>query len=871
MNLIISHKGLDFDGLASMVAAQKLYPESVMVIDDKPHQNIQEFMSLHKDSLEIKQYKNLNGQNISRIIIVDTKNKKRIGRFIELINNPLVNILIYDHHPNSENDIKTDCIHSELVGATVTLLVEKIMEKKINISSFEATVFALGIYQDTGSLLFSTTTVRDVQAVAWLLGKGANLEVISNFIERPLSIEQQKLFNLLIKNSKTSIINGIRILITSGSVDRYIGGLDLLTQKLRDFYAQDVIFSVVKMNNRTFLVGRSNVESAPVNKILAEFGGSGHRKAASAVVKGTGIDEVLSKLHQLIKDKIKPGIIARDLMSSPVKTIKSDQSINAVSRTMLRYGHSGFPVTDGEKIIGMISRRDIEKAEFHGLGHAPVKGFMSSNVISISPETPLFEIQQLMIDKDIGRLPVNKEGKIIGIISRSDVLRVLHGTQVPKKYQLKPNYQNTIPNKIVSKMEYLLPPRVFSLIKQIRDYADNMEYRVFIVGGFVRDLLLGLPNLDLDLVVEGDGISFSKSLAEYLGVRIFFHERFGTANLYFNDGFKIDIATTRKEFYEYPAALPAVETGSLQHDLYRRDFTINAMAIGINKDNMGELFDFFSGQSDLKQGIIRVLYNLSFVEDPTRIIRAIRFEQRYGFRIEDQTMFFARQAINDKLIEKVSFYRIREELMLILGEENLYQILRRLDELGIWPFIIPEVNISAKLEYMLKKLPDATYFVKNFFPSIDRKLVILLILFYQLSADDVKAIDERFQWSKKYREEMIKVAERRNRIQEILDSLPVKNSILHHFFSDLSGEAVSYFMSISDQKNTMSIQDYLVSKDNAVVQINGDDLIRLGLKPGPIFKEIINSVIDGRLDGYIKSREDELNLVKQILKNERGD
>ncbi|ATW24086.1 hypothetical protein DCMF_04180 [Candidatus Formimonas warabiya] len=873
MELIVSHNNVDFDGLASMIAAQKLYAKAVMVFTGKPKRNVQEFMALYKDSIDIKNPRLLDLTKIDRLIVVDTKNAKRIGHFQDIAGQPSVEVIIFDHHPDTKDDLQAHFMESETVGATTTILVEHLIKNEVGINSFEATAFALGIYEDTGSLSFASTTVRDVKAAAWLLEQGANLKVVRNYMERPLSEEQQDLFNILLKETKVSSFHGIKVHIASCFFPEYVGGLDSLTHKLGEIFDSQVVFTLVKMDDRIHMVGRSNLDTVSVGGILKYFGGAGHEKAAAATVKDQDLAQVLGKLQEILQENIKPEIRARDIMSVPVKTISLNQSIHEAGKIMVRYGHTGFPVIDGEKMVGIISRRDVEKAQYHGLGHAPVKGFMSRNVKSIEPDTPLSQIEQLMIEKDIGRLPVLEQDRLLGIISRTDVLRVIHGASVPHPFQSHDFSSCSVheEDNLWEKMRAVLPSPVFYLIEQIGSYGDRECVRVYLVGGLVRDLLLGIPNVDLDVVVEGDGLSFARVLAETFRAKISLHEKFSTATLYLPDGLKVDVATARTEYYEFPAALPVVETGSLKQDLYRRDFTINAMAVGLNQDTRGHLVDFFCGKSDLEQGIIKVLYNLSFVEDPTRIMRGIRFVHRYGFRMEPETKKFALQALEQGLMEKVSFSRLKEEFMLILHEENFALILENLKEMGLWERIFPEWTISEEVIKLLKEIPPTWSWVKEYLAPLDLNLVILLVLCHHCSEMQIRTLNEKFSWSKLYRSALEKISWNKERIFQELATNSLSPSGVFSLIGDLPAEAIVYLILVSDCRQRKVIRNYLEAKKNLFMHISGEDLKCLGVKPGPRMKQLLDRVRKERLDGNLISRADEMTYVKALIQRERGD
>ena len=252
-----------------------------------------------------------------------------------------------------------------------------------------------------------------------------------------------------------------------------------------------------------------------------------------------------------------------------------------------------------------------------------------------------------------------------------------------------------------------LPPKIFNRLEEAGRLAEQSGVAAFAVGGLVRDLLLRHTNLDVDIAVEGDGMAFARRLADHYkgGLKIF--ERFATAYVVYPDGFKLDVASARRENYAHPTALPTVAPSSIKEDLYRRDFTINALAIHLNSSHFGELIDFYGGWRDLKNKTIRVLHDRSFVDDPTRVFRAIRFAQRSGFRIENNTLSLLTETAAGDLIHQLSGPRLRNEVMLLLSEKDPRRAIRRIAEFGLLRFLHSGLKLTPQVEALLGKIPNA--------------------------------------------------------------------------------------------------------------------------------------------------------------------
>jgi len=872
MEIIVSHTALDFDGLAAMVAANMLYPQAVKVFSGTLSPNVKRFMGLYKDLIDISQPHDIDLNNVTKMIVVDTANANRLDRLKELAAQPGMRIEIYDHHPPMPDDLSGEHCKVQLLGATTTILVEEIIDRGMDVNAFEATILALGIYEDTGSLLFSSTTARDVKAVAFLLEQGANLSVIANFIDQPLSRTQRRLMQELLNGTMRYHIKDYDIVLASCRSREFVS-LVTVTERLLTIENCDAVFVIASQAGKINIIGRSRTTNIPVNEILKIFKGRGHSKAASASLKGQDDSNIIPTLLEELKHKVKAPLVAADIMSSPVKTIPVHVTMEEAGKTMLRYGHTGMPVVDGKQMVGLISRRDVDKARQHNLGHAPVKGFMSARVITARPDTPVSDIQKFMISHDIGRVPVvDQENNIVGIVSRTDVLRTLHGDDYPEDYEVLYKVVNNSDVSCLELMKEQLPSNIFNILERIGQVAGEAGCQVYLVGGMVRDLFLRVPNFDVDLVVEGDGPTLAHLLAEALSARVRVHQRFKTAVLVMADGFKIDVATARAEYYEFPAALPQVQRSSIKEDLYRRDFTINTLAIALNPEHFGELIDFFGGRRDIEEGVIRILYNLSFVEDPTRIIRAIRFEQRYRFAMDADTLRFARDAIERRMLGQLSYGRILNELILILNERDPMPALTRMQEIGVWDYIFPEIDLKKlnwndmrrirmllgwwQERYHITGVQGWLVYLMAFLSTLSREAAILAVSRYPLSKSALRSIDESFL------------------APELVASYQQNPDIpLSAIDSDLKSwtrESIIYLLWCVKEESTWErLVSYLDNKERVQVSINGDTLVNLGVKPGPVFSQIFSELYKLKLDGIVKNYQDEIETVKKWLKEER--
>jgi tRNA nucleotidyltransferase (CCA-adding enzyme) len=853
MDIIISHVNADFDSLASMVAAQKLYPNARMYFSGTPEQNVREFMSLHKHLFNIGTPRDFEKEavQVRRLIIVDCRIPSRLGEFRSLVNNPQIEVHIYDHHPPTQEAILGDFNAVEMLGASVTSLIKRIREAQLEITPLEATLFALGIYEETGSLSFTTTTWEDAEAVAWLLKNGANLSVISSFIYHPLREEQKELLNRLILSSAAHNIQGYKIVIAKATVDKYTNDIAIITHRLRDLERCDAIFTIVKISDRSYIVGRSLQAEINVGKILENFGGGGHPTAASAAVKNQELEQIEAALLQALRDAVQPPLYARDIMSRPVHYLELEYNptLRDAQEAMMLYGHSALLVLENKKLVGVITRRDLDKAMHHGYGSAPLRAYMSKIQVHASPDTSIKEVIGIMREKNIGRIPILDKGSLVGIITRSDILKSMHSGDL---------IAVPVQERRSEDMLRRLPDHILDILVKCGDVGDELGYATYVVGGFVRDLLLNVENFDIDIVVEGDGIAFAYRLAKTLGGRVRSHEKFGTAIVILPDGFKIDIATSRVEFYTRPAALPEVTGSSIKQDLFRRDFSINTMAITLNRREFGKLIDFFGARRDLKMGIVRVLHNLSFIEDPTRIFRAIRFEQRYQFKMDQNTenLLKTAQAIN--IFREVASERLRDEFIIILSEPRPLPALKRMEQLKILKLIHPKISLNSKVVEILE---DITATLVSYAQLIEKEKLERWIIYFsglvsQLSIEQIQEIGGKFRVTA---QQLKKITFDRQYATEVIRTLSereLKPSAVYLTLEHLSLEVILYLLARSKNRQVKQKINLYLNKLRSLSRIvQGKDLKEWGEQEGPHFKEVLDQLFVAQLDGEFKDKK----------------
>mgnify|MGYP001819394430 FL=1 len=881
MSVITTHVNADFDALASMLAAQKLYPDALVVFPGSQEKNLKNFFINSMAYLfNMADINDIDFSEVGQLILVDTRQRGRIGRLTDLLDKSDIEIHIYDHHPPTGNDIKGSLEVHGKTGANVTILTEIIKEKEIRISPDEATIMCLGLYEDTGSFTFSSTTERDFLAAAFLLSKGANLNVVSDLIARELSPEQVVLLNDMIQAITRYNISGIEIIVTSITLERYMPDFAFLVQKMVKMENIDAIFAVARMDNKIYVVARSRINEVDVGAILAEIGGGGHPYAAAASIKKETLAQTEAKLIQILYEKVKARRQAKDLMSSPAISINAGVTCKKAQNFITRYNLNALLVTEKvdatEKFRGYITRQVIEKALYHKLDQVPIRDYMTTEVATVGPDADLLEIQEKIIDHKQRILPVMQGANIIGVITRTDLLNILVG-QSEVKSDISPDplkgSAHARTRNVVRFMKERLSADLIKRLQQIGEVADDIGCEAFVVGGFVRDLFLYRQDEDLDIVIEGEGIAFARKYAKLVGARIHTHEKFGTAVIIFPDGFKIDVASARMEYYKFPAALPVVEMSSIKLDLYRRDFTINTLAIQLNPDKFGTLIDFFAARKDIKEKIIRILHNLSFVEDPTRVFRAIRFEQRFEFTIGKLTAGLISNAVAMDFFRGLSGKRVFTELRLIMEEKNSASAIMRLNDFDLLKVIHPSITLDKIFIAFLKSVKEVLSWHDLLFldESYKKWIVFFLVVINQCNAKRTKEICRRFELAPEY--EKIFCVERfeADRCGSWLErNQTVSNSVLYRKLSGFRTELILYLMAAArKQAVKKSISHFFTNLRRISISLKGRDLKKMKLTPGPVYRQVLSAVLDAKLDGKLKTKEDEIAFARHYVETHR--
>ena len=897
LDIILTHERTDFDALASMLGASLLFQDALAVLPRQINRNVRDFLSLYKNDFPFISADELPRSKVRRAILVDTRaaNSPKGTQ-------PDTEYIVIDHHTAlAEKELMSEArkllpqaheLWCGATGANTTLLVEKLIEYGIPVSRVQATLLALGIYEDTGNLTYASTTSRDAAALAWLLApeRSVNMSEINEFLHHPVNNEQRELLEILLDNCETLEIEGHSVIITVVRAPGFNDELSTLAARLRDFYEPDALFLAVDLGDMIQVVARSTTDSIDVGKVAEAMGGGGHSRAAAAHLRGALLQAVRAQIERLVRIYAQPALTVADLMSSGrPQMLDPDMTILQADEMMRRYGHEGFPVVakdeeGSDRLLGVFTRREADRAIDHGLGNQAVRRFMRSGQVSVRPEDSIVTLRRRMIDSNWGQIPVvDGNGDIIGIVTRTDLIKLWDETARPDRRA----------SELGQQLRQTLTPLQHHLLERIGVEVENLGYDAYVVGGFVRDLMLDVLSqraltLDVDIVIEGDAIAFARHMQRKYGGRVVEHKRFGTAKWLLTTGHgaplnapmlladlkntdtheelppHLDFVTARTEFYTEPTVLPTVQQSSIKLDLHRRDFTINTLALCLNPKRWGKLLDFWGGLPDLNAGLVRVLHSLSFVDDPTRILRAVRYEQRFDFTIEARTEELLGDAL--ELLDRVTPARIRHELERILQEDQPEKVMVRLDGLRILEQLHPDLCMTSAMAGQFAALlallaaPDADPLLVG--TPIEH--LYIAIVGFPLSAAAHRAFQDRIGLHNET-QRLMHSMEILHRYWPVLADPHAQPSQIVHILDQVVPVSLALMPILCQEPRVLnSIARYRQQWQHIRPELSGDDLRRMGIPRGAIYRAILDELRMGRLDGTLHSREEEIALAEVL-------
>ena len=734
MDIIITHEQADFDAAGSVLAAWLLDPSRMPILPKKRNRNLAAFVDDFKSRLPFFTWKTLPKGSIRRIFITDTQNVALHER-MEGVND----IIVWDHHPHRHIFPDREENIYENTGACTTFFVEKLMEHpEIHPGRIFATLMLMGIYEDTGSLTYGTTTARDIRAAAWLVEQGGDLDLMRRYVLQPMTDHQQQGCELLLQTLEDYEINGKQISIAMADIREISDEFSAVAHHLRDMLNPDGLILLLGVKTGVRMICRSTTDDIDFGAMMRAMNGGGHTRAASGLI--------------------------------PVEYMETGDA---------------------------------------------------ADILNDARET------------------------VLGIL---------------------PEYVRPPAPNLSDKMKKGMSSEQLALIRQVDEAAEQLDMPVYIVGGVVRDLLLDHPVMDFDIVVEGDAIRLGKEVSARYGGKLTVHPQFFTAKWELSNGTSLDLISARSESYEYPAALPTVAMSGMKDDLKRRDFTINTLAVRLDGEHYGELLDLCGGLPDLEQRLIRTLHERSFIDDPTRMFRAVRFEQRFEFELEADTLRQLREQIEG--VQLLTGQRIWNELRLYCAEPYPENDFARIDQLGIAGQIHRALCWTDAMEADQVRFRDAkrAYYwndVRNADLDTTDREGPLWIWLSSFPLETVYELGERLLMPKKIQRIIEGLSQLRTDFSQISRGA---HSQITFFLEKLPQESLYCYSLFCTESEKALIKKYMLKWRHVHPSFTGEDLIEMGVEPGPQMRALLTGLRAACLDLGLGPEEETEWLERSIEK-----
>ena len=861
VKIITTHLSADFDAFAAAVCAVRLFPGSQVLFPGSQEIAVRRFLSEVEITFPEIKLRKARTQTLEHAVVVDTRSPSRLGEVYDLITSSGCPVTLIDHHMEEKEDsLEAEEVFERPVGATCTIIASLFRERGIEPTSDEATLLLMGIYEDTGGLSYRETTPDDLRLSAWLLEQGASLAWIRRWVLKVLQPEQLELLNRMVEATEEIDIAGVPVALALIEVDRYHEEAAFVVHRWIEIFEIAVGAVLLVRPPNINLILRSRLPDLHVGRVAQRFGGGGHPTAASARVTGLMPVELRELLLETLAVEMPPPATAIDIAARTIFSTDDTATVDEAKDRINKLRVNALPVrdTDSGRLTGMVTRQILDRALSHGMGERPVRSVMQPELPTVSAATPLDDLRDLFLERSYRFVIVDDAGGPAGIITRMELFRRLfeHQHEAGAALDNRMAGNRPISQSIARLLREFAPPWMQRLLAAAHEVATRQRVSVYLVGGMVRDLLLERENEDVDLVVEGDGIAFAAALAEDLNGRHHPHKPFLTAVVTLPDGLRVDVASARTEFYRTPAALPEVETSLIRQDLYRRDFTINSLAVSLSGARHGELVDFFGGRKDLQRREIRVLHSLSFIDDPTRALRAVRYARRLDFTIAPDTRNLITTALAEGVFERLSGQRLRRELETLLAEPHPTQALTLVAELGLLPAICPDLVWSEDIRNNLLEIEGqlSWFQLEQLGPVPEAWVLCLGGLALKAGAEAVVSLVERLQLSGDIRRRFLSMPGEVASLQNAADpKLPRSQRV--RVVEQAATEALLLSMAGLQLEKRRLIADAAVAAVRMLIPVTGQQLINAGVPPGPHVGRTLQLTRDAMVDDVVSPHE----------------
>ncbi|HWQ22254.1 MAG TPA: CBS domain-containing protein, partial [Clostridia bacterium] len=800
-------------------------------------------------------------EDIGTVILADTIVAARLGEYKGVLSLPGVRLVAYDHHePNSATVVHIDEGHIRKCGATASLVTAALREQLVPVNPDEATLLALGIYEDTGSLLFPETTAFDVEQAAYLLKAGASLSMVARFVTTYLAPEQQTVLESGLTNMQVRTVAGAQIAFAVVHADRNVGNLSVIVHRLAQIVKAEALFLIYQTPQALYVLGRSD-RLLNVAELLAPLGGAGRIHAAASILRdGTSAETAQEQIMSSIAARrSQRRQVVRDIMTPHPATISQDHMAGEALQKMINLGFSVLPVERDGQIVGVVAKKALEKASMSRLQQKPVHYFLNTRVPTVPINATVEELIQAFGSYNTGLLLVMEQERLLGVVSRSDVLRYLNSTDHPQSIVGKPA-PRVIAN---SDLDHLGGDGTSTTLARIGQIVDSRENRAYLVGGSVRDILLGRTPNDFDIVTEKDVSGVATAVARSFDTKVISYGRFMTHKVHIGNR-EYDFAGARLEYYDFPGSLPTVAPASLMKDLLRRDFTVNALAMSLSQRDFGSVVDATGGLNDLETRTIRMTYPDSFIEDPARILRAVAAQTRLGFALDRGTCEKAKEALELGLLNVRRNKRAQEEFKELLAGGACAMCVKALCILGCGLIGLPLVPPRPARLLLLDAL-DHEVSVRPQADGAPRWVAPLLVWLGAIPSSEVQSILKDFGLSDRLAGACRSWQSRERSLRRLLAQRACTASAASARLEGIPSPVLSILsarLSISENTGTTNFLKKVRSLMDEPPLISGEDAVALGIPEGRQVGLLLDQVRRLQLDGAITSRDEAMAYLR---------
>ncbi|MGM0598298.1 MAG: CBS domain-containing protein [Candidatus Rifleibacteriota bacterium] len=748
-------------------------------------------------------------------------------------------------------------------------LLNRLLKDKKEFNHEDLDLFAMAICEKTWAGLSSRVTPTDLIILDFLRKKRVSNRRIADSIVLGLREGQTRLYHEMLRNIQDIHPGNWPVTLICVNSAGKVQDLEPIVESIWSEICPHIAVICITSGKFSRVWARSSISEVDLAEVFKDFRPDLKRNWVSFNFSGTNHKLNSYVLKDYLFRFLPPALTAEKIMSVSPQSIDCIASVKKAMDAMLKFNLMSLVVTRQGKYAGIITRRDLDRAVQMELLDSPIEPYVPTSTPVVGPTTPARALKNIMVRFNLTRLPVVQENEAIGIITTRELLRAL-----PDHLPLPPDYlplaevaKLPSANKIEEIIKRVFSLKVFHILSKIGKFATRDQINAFAVGGFVRDLLMEKQNLDIDIVVIGDAIPFARRMSKEFNCDFKVFDRFHTARIYLED-MKIDFSSARIEHYPDPGALPQIEFSGLSSDLYRRDFTINSLALSLNSVTFLELKDFFGGFADLAQKKIRILHSFSFIEDPTRLFRAIRFARRFNFNFEKDTRRAFDLAVHRGCMRKLSIKRIGSEISRCLNEEKPYKIIEELFNNDLMTALSPELNDISMIPSRFRLVKGLVKRFKVIEEEIDEEAILWTGLLCTLSPQKAANILDSIGTPHSRRVLVVSALKAVNQVPEKISAVDIdNNSNLFNLLSPYPIEALIALMAFAlEKRNSRKVLKFIGELRTIKPLINGHDLISAGIPPGPHMRTIFKHILELKLQGKKLSKNKELEIAIQKYK-----